>query len=165
LQDIATTTWRAVDLKAKKWALTTIKTHQQKVLPLADPLLKYLNSLKSKRDPKSAVFPTLAASVKKTDRVGHVSNEFHDLLVKAKFLAPRSKRSTGKGRSARRQQNELSFHCLRHTNNSLLKKAGVPESVVMAFVGHESPEISRQYTHVEEESLAKAVKSLPDISA
>ncbi len=164
LQDIATTTWKAVDLKTQRWTLTTIKTHQNKILPLAVPLLKYLRSLKSAHGPKTHVFPILAASVKKTGRVAQVSNAFHDLLVETKMLPPRSKQKTGKGRSERRKLNELSFHCLRHTNNSLLKKAGVPESVVMAFVGHDSPEISKQYTHVEEESLVRAVKALPDIS-
>ena len=146
LQDIAITTWQAIDLKAGKWKFTTLKTDQDMALPLAAPVLKYLRSLKSSRNPNAAIFPRLAALIKNSGRVGQLSNEFHDLLVEAKLLAPRSKQRTGKGRSERRQLNELSFHCLRHTANTLLKQQGVPESVVMAFVGHDSPEIIQAYT-------------------
>jgi integrase len=114
-------------------------------------------------NPKKPVFPKIAASIERTGRVGQISNEFHDLLVAAGLLAARSKQSTGKGRGARLQQNELSFHCLRHTNNSLLKSAGVPESVVMAFVGHDTAEVSALYTHAEDSALVDATAKLPDI--
>jgi integrase len=163
LQDIATANWSGIDLKTQTWTFIAKKTGQRKALPLAQPIQKYLHGIKASRSPESSIFPTLAASVRKTKRAAQASNEFHDLLVKASLLAARSKQGTGKGRDGKRQQNELSFHSLRHTNNSLLKKAGVPESVVMALVGHDSPEISKQYTHVENESLIKAVKKLPNI--
>jgi integrase len=163
LQDIALANWQSIDLVKKKWSFVTIKTNQRKSLPLAEPLIKHLMTSGDLDNPKKPVFPRIAASIDKTGRVGQVSNEFHDLLVAAGLLAARSKQSTGKGRGARRQQNELSFHCLRHTNNSLLKQAGVPESVVMAFVGHDTPEVSALYTHVDEESLADAATKLPDI--
>ena len=162
LQDIALANWQSIDLVKRKWSFVTIKTNQRKSLPLAEPLI-HLMASGDLDNPKKAVFPRIAASIKKTGRVGQVSNEFHDLLVSAGLLAARSKQSTGKGRGARRQQNELSFHCLRHTNNSLLKQAGVPESVVMAFVGHDQPEVSALYTHVDDASLEDASAKLPDI--
>jgi integrase len=163
LQDIALANWQSIDLVKKKWSFVTIKTNQRKSLPLAEPLIKHLMSLGNSDDPKKPVFSEIAASIDRTGRVGQVSNDFHDLLVAAGLLSARSKQSTGKGRGARRQQNELSFHCLRHTNNSLLKQAGVPESVVMAFVGHETPEVSALYTHVEESALKDATAKLPDL--
>ena len=163
LQDVALANWQSIDLVKRKWSFVAIKTGQRKSLPLAEPLIRHLMSLGDLDDPKKPVFPCIASSIGKTGRVGQVSNEFHDLLVAAGLLAARSKQSTGKGRGARRQQNELSFHCLRHTNNSLLKQAGVPESVVMAFVGHDTPEVSALYTHIEDESLADAATKLPDI--
>ena len=58
---------------------------------------------------------------------------------------------------------DVSFHCLRHTAVSLLKDAGVPGSVVMALVGHESISVSQHYTHVGKEALARAAKTLPEI--
>ncbi len=163
LQDIALANWQAVDLEKRKWSFVTIKTNQRKSLPLAEPLIRHLMASGDLDNPKKPVFPRIAASIGKTGRVGQVSNEFHDLLVAAGLLAARSKQSTGKGRGARRQQNELSFHCLRHTNNSLLKQAGVPESVVMAFVGHDTPEVSALYTHIEDNDLVHATTKLPDL--
>ena len=56
---------------------------------------------------------------------------------------------------------DLSFHSLRHTAVSLLKDAGVPDSVVMALVGHESTAMSHCYTHVGKEALSRATQSLP----
>ena len=163
LQDIVTATWRSVDQKTKSWTFVTKKTHRKMTLPLAAPLLKYLNSLKRKPG-QIWIFPKLASSVQRTGRVGEASNQFHELLVRAKLLSPRTKQGTGKGRSSKRQQNELSFHCLRHTANSLLKKAGNPDSVVMAFVGHDSDATSKKYTHIETASLIKALRSLPQLS-
>ena len=57
----------------------------------------------------------------------------------------------------------VSFHSLRHTSVSLLKDAGVPDSVVMALVGHENSAMSHRYTHVGKEALAKAAKTLPEL--
>ena len=50
-----------------------------------------------------------------------------------------------------------------HTAVSLLKDAGVPDAVVMALVGHESAAMSRHYTHVGKEALARAAKTLPEV--
>ena len=71
-------------------------------------------------------------------------------------------RSKGKGRSSQRASNSLSFHSLRHTAVSLLKDAGIPESVVMELVGHDSKSMSAHYTHAVE-ALEKAVAALPEI--
>ena len=68
-----------------------------------------------------------------------------------------------RGREGKRQRNELSFHCLRHTAVTLLKEAGVPQAVTMELIGHDSPEISQHYTHVGIEALKKAAAALPEI--
>ena len=52
---------------------------------------------------------------------------------------------------------------LRHPAVSLLKDAGVPDSVVLALFGHESAAMSHRYTHVGKEALSKAAKTLPEI--
>jgi integrase len=67
------------------------------------------------------------------------------------------------GRDGKRQRNELSFHCLRHTAVTLLKEAGVPQAVTMELIGHDSPEISQNYTHVGIEALKKAAAALPEV--
>jgi integrase len=45
----------------------------------------------------------------------------------------------------------------------LLKEAGIPESVVMELVGHDSEQMSAHYTHTGEEALRKAAAALPAI--
>ena len=72
------------------------------------------------------------------------------------LMPARTHRKTGDGRSVKRAQNEISFHCLRHTATSLLKNAGVSDAVAQEFIGHDSPEISRNYTHIETSALRKA---------
>jgi site-specific recombinase XerD len=46
---------------------------------------------------------------------------------------------------------------------SLLKDAGIPQAVVQELVGHDSVQMSQQYTHVGIEALQKAAAALPEI--
>lgn len=75
----------------------------------------------------------------------------------------RNHQRTDEGRSVRRQQNEISFHCLRHTATSLMKNAGVSLGIVQEFIGHDSPAISANYTHIEMDAMRRAGDCLPDI--
>jgi len=59
----------------------------------------------------------------------------------------------------------ISFHSLRHTATSLMKNAGVPQSVVMDIIGHESSAISQAYTHVGDAEKRQAIATLPSRSA
>jgi integrase len=95
-----------------------------------------------------------------------LSQQFHDLLVSAGLAKPRppERKSTGKGRDTPREHSEISFHSLRHTATSLLKAAGVSESVTRDIIGHESAEISRHYTHVDEDAKRAAIARLPDVT-
>jgi integrase len=54
----------------------------------------------------------------------------------------------------RRAVSGVSFHCLRHTANTLVKKAGVPEAVLRDIVGHDTVEISRLYTQIDGSALS-----------
>ena len=96
-----------------------------------------------------------------------MSQKFHDVLVSAGIAParPPKDKGTGKGRSITRERSDISFHSLRHTSTSLLKAAGVSESVTRDIIGHESAEISRHYTHVEDEAKRTAIDKLPDVTA
>jgi integrase len=96
-------------------------------------------------------------------RSSNLSSQFSDLLAQAGLRGRAPHRSNGKGRSARRESNGLTFHSLRHTTVSLLKEAGIPESVVMELVGHDSEQMSAHYTHTGDEALRKAAAVLPEI--
>ncbi|HKB89648.1 MAG TPA: tyrosine-type recombinase/integrase, partial [Opitutaceae bacterium] len=77
---------------------------------------------------------------------------------------PPKNKSHGQGRTAPRQRSEITFHSLRHTATSLLKNAGVSEAVTRDIIGHESAEISRHYTHIDEDTKRVALGKMPDVT-
>lgn len=165
LNDLARLTWQNVDLVKGDVRLVTGKTGRRMHLPLAAPLLTYVESLDAGDDPSRPLFPSahLIASNSKGD--SRLSQQFHAILVDAGMAKERSKKETGKGRSSRRTVSAISFHSLRHTATSLLKNAGVSEAVAMDIIGHESKAISRQYTHIDEAAKRGAFEKMPDITA
>src|SRR5208282_1084249 len=71
----------------------------------------------------------------------------------------------GKGRDARRQTSELSFHSLRHTFTTWLKSAGASNALAQMIVGHDSEVVSRGYTHLDADDTKAAISKLPDVTA
>ena len=165
LGDIATLTWANIDMERHEVRRSTQKTGRRMVIPMASPLVEYISKLPASDDPKAPLFPNAYSVVQRLKRAGALSNQFYSIMVQAGLAQPRShqKKKDGSGRSGKRIQSELSFHCLRHTATSLLKNAGVSQAVAMEFIGHESEAISQRYTHIETETLRKAAEKLPDI--
>ncbi len=164
LGDIATLTWRNVDLAEKEMRFITQKTKREMKIPLHHVLAEYFEKLPSADDLDSPVFPRAAATA--SIRVGTLSNQFADILAAAGLQKKRTheKAEDGEGRGAERKASRLSFHCLRHTATSLLKNAGVSDVVARELIGHDSPEISRLYTHIEKPTLQNAIMTLPDVT-
>jgi integrase len=52
------------------------------------------------------------------------------------------------------------FHDLRHTFNTNMRKAGVPESVIMKITGHSTREMFDRYNTVDDEDTKNAVRQL-----
>ena len=77
---------------------------------------------------------------------------------------PRDHLSKGKGRDTKRDTSKVSFHSLRHSATSLLKSAGVSDSVTMDIIGHETAAVSRSYTHIADDAKRAAVNKLPDVT-
>src|SRR6185437_12734975 len=67
---------------------------------------------------------------------------------------------TVKGKGIRKFS-KRSFHSLRHSFNSALANAGVPEEVRMKLTGHATPIMNSQYTHLQMDTLKKAVSKMP----
>ncbi|WP_324725963.1 tyrosine-type recombinase/integrase [Actomonas aquatica] len=158
LGDIARVRWR--DLENGVMKIIRSKQQSAAVVPLHPVIQAYLQQIPRGR-PNDPVFPDIAETVRKTGRTGGLSNQFHKLLVAAGLAAKRSKKNTGRGHDKARTQSELSFHCLRHTANSWLKEAGVGEAVVRDIVGHESTDVSRVYTHIDDATKLAAICKLP----
>lgn len=60
-----------------------------------------------------------------------------------------------------RKFSKRSFHSLRHSFNSALANAGVPQDVRMKLTGHSSKVMNVQYTHLSVETLKSAVTTIP----
>jgi integrase len=145
----------------------TDKTSRRAIIPLAPPLLRYIEALPAGDVPDAPLFPKAHATVERQGRTGNLSNQFHSILVDAGLAKKQSHHAdpeNRKGRATKRERNPVSFHSLRHTATSLLKSAGVSEAVAMEFIGHESSAMSRVYTHIETASLKEAAAKLPDIT-
>ena len=113
--------------------------------------------------PGGPIPPKAFATMNRQGRSGNLSNQFSDILAQAGLREKTPHRSKGKGRESRRASNDLTFHSIRHTAVSLLKNSGIPESVVMELVGHDSKAMSALYTHVGREALEKATAALPEL--
>ena len=164
LGDIARLTWRNVDVEQKEVRLITQKTGKAMKIPLHPVLESYFLSLSASDNLDAPVFPRAAATA--SVRVATLSNQFADILAAAGLQEVRNHQKTkdGQGRDVERKVGRLSFHCLRHTATSLLKNAGVSDVIAREIIGHDSPEISRVYTHMEKPAMKDAMDRLPDIT-
>ena len=160
LGDLAKLTWRAVNLESNEIAFTARKTARRIVLPLVQPLNDYLASLPANDNPNAYIFPHAASAT----RTGTLSNRFREILADAGLVEPRTHEATGKGRNQARQPSELSFHSLRHSAVTMLKRVGVSDFVAREIVGHESAAVSRHYTHLTTDDLRSAMQRLPDVT-
>jgi integrase len=161
LGDLALLTWSQIDLERDEIRLTPRKTGKRLLIPIASPLREHLLAIAGD-DPRAPVHPKAYATVnEQSGRVGTLSNQFSDLLVACGLRGPQCRQSRSVKRDRKRIGLNVSFHSLRHTAVSLLKDAGVPDSVVQALVGHESSAMSHRYTHVGSESLSRAAATLP----
>lgn len=166
LKDIVTMTWQNIDLVRDEIRFVAGKTGRRQIIPIAAALKRHLLQLPSSESPNAPLFPKAFGYVKrsKIGRASVLSEHFYRLLAGAGLVAARNHLGSGKGRSSKRIMNDVSFHCLRHTATSLLKNAGVSDAVAREFIGHDSPAISQNYTHIETSALRKAADLLPDIS-
>ncbi len=57
----------------------------------------------------------------------------------------------------RNMKGGLTFHDLRHTFNTNMRKAGVPESVIMAITGHSTRDMFDRYNTVDEGDIKAAI--------
>lgn len=166
LGDVAALTWHNVDLQKGEIRLVTQKTNKTKILPMARSLRRTIEALSTSDDPAAPLHPRAFRILSEQGKTGTLSNQFADLLVQAglrkKKLHRKAKKTVDQGQHDGRRAADLSFHCLRHTSNTMMKEAGVPAAVVMELIGHDSEQMSEVYTHVGAEALQKAADSLPE---
>lgn len=170
LKDVAKAEWSNVDFKQ---GFIRLFIHKRRSIGnewqrkfLAPPLLEHLKEMK-KTAKGNAIFPRASDFVTRKDRSNILSNQFKVFLVKAGILekSVMSHKSKGKGRSARRKREEVGFHSFRHNATSILKGAGVPHATAQEIVGHDSKQVSQNYTHVGDEEIRVALSKMPNVFA
>lgn len=172
LGDLARLTWsnlHRLDSGSPELRFVSGKTGRQQLNPISLPLLRFiLDELPAADDPHAPLFPRASEIVRsQQDRTGTLSGQFYRLMASAGLVPPRSHaaKQDGQGRSAKRVQNELSFHCLRHTATSLMKNAGISAAVVQDIIGHDSPAVSAHYTHIDMAAKRLAMGAMPDVTS
>jgi integrase len=162
LGDVAALQWEFIDLLTREIRFRTEKTGRQIILPIAEPLYRHWKSIAGS-SPQGPLFPRAFALRQRDVPTGTLSNQFYKVLTTAGLVEKRDHHGKGKGRSARRKTGGLGFHCLRHTATTLLKAGGVSDAVTREIVGHESPAVSRVYSHLDGGVLREALNKLPDL--
>lgn len=163
LGDIARFEWKNVDLKRESISLVTSKTDKELTIPLPKELLNHLRALPSPISESQPIHQNAYSIVVAQGKSGHLSNQFGAILAKAGLRKVTTHKSSGKGRSSKRETNGLSFHSLRRSTATYLHEAGVPQSVAMALIGHDSADIHSIYVNVGEEALRQASAKLPSL--
>jgi integrase len=165
LGDVASMTWSQVDLIKGRISFFTSKTGKRLEMALAKPLSDHLAAQPSSDDPKDFVFPRAAALAEK--HTGTISTQFYDQILVPSGLVPARPHvtsSSGKGRDAKRQQSEISFHSLRHTFTTWLKASGASNAMAQMIVGHDSATVSAHYTHLQAGDTIEPINKLPDVT-
>ena len=167
LKDIATLTWQNIDLQQREFRLVSGKTGRQVLIPLAEPLRRYLEKLPCCENAQNPLFPKAWASIKraKSGTAATLSGQFYQLMVAAGLVNAKSHHKVvGKGRTGRRTTSDIGFHALRHTATSMMKNAGINSATVQDLIGHESAAVSAHYTHIDDPAKRRAIDSMPDIT-
>jgi len=159
---------KLADIEDCWWRFKSRKTGAMMAIPLASAFLDWLRvQIGGRKFASAYVFPDAHRIFESSNgKVGTLSNQFYRIMVDAGLAEARDNNaSLGVGRAGKRAASGLSFHSFRHTCTTWLKAQGEPESVAMAFVGHESKAVNRSYTHLPEASLLAAMKKMEAFAA
>ena len=132
LDEILSLTWGKLDLKTGFIYLEAAdtKTKEKRSIPILDELSEYLEQLpKALHD--DHVFLYRGKRIK-------------DIRTGLKKACEKAKVPYG-----RNTKYGITFHDLRHTFNTNMRKAGVAESVIMEITGHETREMFDRYNTVD----------------
>jgi integrase len=153
---------RLGDCVAMKWdnvlpergviVYTQQKTGKKVVVPMHFHVNQHLNYL-STFGITGHLCPKLAA--KGSGGKHGLSEGFKRIVIKA-GIDPMVVEGKGKRKFTKR-----TFHSLRHSFNSALANLGVSQEVRKKLTGHSSDGMNDRYTHLQEESLKKAMNAMP----
>jgi integrase len=135
------------------------KTRRPVEIPIHPDLGRSLAERPEPKEPNAPVFPSLAGRTS-AGRNG-LSGQFRRIMEKAGVKGEITERAGDKGRN----RSSLSFHSLRHSFNSAMANAGVPQELRQKLTGHASKAINDHYTHALLETLRQAVETVPSVAS
>lgn len=160
LGDCATLQWPEVDLirgVIRRIPNKTSRRNPKPVLVPIHPILRDILATTPQDQRHGYVLPEIASLY------NHRSDTVTDLVQKHFKACGITLYKPGTGTDGKRAVIEVGFHSLRHTFVSLCRESNAPLSVVESIVGHNSPAMTRHYTHVGELAAGRAVALLPSV--
>jgi integrase len=158
LGDAAMMDWGSVDLIRRLIIYVPHKTARKVGEPLHIPIHTELHAILSETRQKrrhGPVCPEMAARYS-TRGPDAVSDLIQRHFEKCGLVTNEDRHGAGV-----RRRVTVGFHSLRHTAVSLLRTAGVAQSISMAIAGHTDTVVHQLYTHADDEAMRRAVAALP----
>jgi integrase len=142
--EILNLTWNKVDLRNRVISLSAqdTKDKEARTIPICEALMACLKSLPRSLNTRHA-FLYRGEPVKRDFRSG------------LKIACKRAGITYG-----RFKKDGFIFHDLRHTFNTNMRKAGVPESVIMEITGHSTRAMFDRYNTIDVEDTRRAVDQM-----
>jgi integrase len=161
LGDLSRLTWGAIDQKQNTISFRQKKTENKSggdvLIPIHPELGRYLSKL-PRGIGKAPLLRRL--STKSGSGKSGLSMAFKRIMMAAGIDAGVARERVG---AAGRSVSKLSFHALRHSFTSELARAGVPPEVRQLLTGHSDATSHKTYTHLEIDTLTRAVTALPSL--
>lgn len=152
LRDCVRMTWDNVKPETGVIEYQQQKTGKQVTVPMHYHVIEHIHFL-STFGTHGFLSPKLAGKLSGGRR--GLSEGFKRIVIKA-GLDPMTVQGKGLRKFSRH-----SFHSLRHSFNSALANAGVPEDVRMKLTGHASKVMNKGYTHLNVATLKNAMTTMP----
>lgn len=152
LSDCVQMTWDNILAEEKLIVYRQQKTGKVIRVPMHFDVIKHLHHIGA-FGTTGFLCPKLAA--KGSGGKHGLSEGFNRIVLKA-GLDPMTVKGKGTRKFSRR-----TFHSLRHTFNSTMANAGVSDELRMMLTGHQSKDMNKRYTHLQMETLQKAVDAVP----
>lgn len=146
--EILNLTWDKVDLNKKRIRLEAIdtKTGEPRTCPICNELYEIFTEKAKKRD-----------HIQEAGTDNHVflynGNPIKD-DIKTAFIATCKKAGVSYGRKIK---GGLTFHDLRHSFNTYMRKAGVDKEVIKAITGHNTDSMFTRYNKIDRDDIDIAV--------
>ena len=157
LTDLSRLVWSAIDQKQNTIGFRQKKTDTYVLIPIHPELVRYLSKL-PRGIGKAPLLPHL--STKSGTGKSGLSMAFRRIMEKAGIDAGIARQRVG---GAGRNVSKLSFHALRHSFTSELARAGVAPEVRQLLTGHSDASSHKTYTHLQLDTLTRAVTALPSL--